>query len=372
MNDYHALRSVPLAGGSLMVKGGVRGFPDPQYDLLARRLEPFGTHALDLNPGAGVVTLALVRHGLSVGALETSRAAQRCLEASFANRVHLEMEPPWQTRPDCADLVAMVLPANRGTRYVEASLWGASNALRTGGRLWISGAKDKGFEGYFKAAQELLGFGTLVAKDGPYRLAVLEKEKPTPPAPELWVHYTTEVDGRPYTFHSLPGVFSGTHLDPGTRMLLEHLPDRMGQVLELGAGGGALALPLMHKCQGLTLLEDDLVSVLSLERSISSALPSLPSSLTPPTVIHSDVDFDLTKNARFNTIVSNPPFHVGGLVVLDTARAFLHAAQTRLERGGEFYLVANRFLPYEPLLEQGFTQVRTLAVNSHKVLCAVK
>jgi 16S rRNA (guanine1207-N2)-methyltransferase len=58
--------------------------------------------------------------------------------------------------------------------------------------------------------------------------------------------------------------------------------------------------------------------------------------------------------------------------VLETATAFIEAAYARLERGGKFYLVANRFLPYEPLLEACFASMRTVAVNSHKVLVAHK
>lgn len=58
--------------------------------------------------------------------------------------------------------------------------------------------------------------------------------------------------------------------------------------------------------------------------------------------------------------------------MLETAIAFIEAAHARLERGGKFYLVANRFLPYEPLLEARFSTVRTLAVDSHKVLVAYK
>jgi 16S rRNA (guanine1207-N2)-methyltransferase len=58
--------------------------------------------------------------------------------------------------------------------------------------------------------------------------------------------------------------------------------------------------------------------------------------------------------------------------VLETAAAFIEAAYARLERGGKFYLVVNRFLPYEPLLEACFASVRTVAVNSHKVLVAHK
>jgi len=302
---------------------------------------------------------------LQVQAIETSRAALRCLEATFMDKpeVSIRVGLPWETQPDSLDLAALVLPANRGTRYVELSLMGAANALRAGGRLWIAGARDKGFEHYFKLAQEILGFGVLVAREGVLRVALLEKEKAAHLPENVWKSFTAEVYGQPFTFNYLPGVFSGGRIDPGTQMLLEQLPTDLGHVLDIGGGYGALSLPIASRAESVTLLEDDWASVLSARANLHT-----PSTVS---VFHSDVDDALTQEAIFTTVVSNPPFHVGGLVVLETARAFLESAQARLQRGGRFYLVANRFLPYESLV-QGFAQVSTLAIGSHKVLLAQK
>jgi 16S rRNA (guanine1207-N2)-methyltransferase len=352
-----------VPGGQLYVKAGARGYGDPQYELLARWLEPHGEAALDLNPGVGIVTHALRTLGLRTTALETSRAALRCLGRSFGPEVCVRRGLPWETDPDSADTVALVLPASRGTRYVELSLLGAARALRPGGRLWISGSKDRGFEHYFRLAQETLGYGLPVGRQGPVRVAVLEKESPAPPMEEVWEEFEAEVYGKRLTFRHLPGVFSAGHLDPGSRMLLEKLPAELGSVLDLGGGYGALSLPLVERASRVTLVEDDWASILSAEAGLEANGLSA-------TVRHSDVDEGLPAGQQFAILLANPPFHVGGLVVLETARAFLEAAQARLERGGRFYLVANRFLPYEPLLAEGFAHVETLAEGSHKVLLA--
>ncbi|WP_337871310.1 methyltransferase [Meiothermus sp.] len=362
LEEYHTLRQTPVPGGHLYTKPGARGLADPAYELLARYLEPHGEDALDLNPGVGLVTHALHRLGLAVQAIETSRASLRCLEASFGNLLRVTRGLPWETEPASVDLVAMVLPANRGTQYVELSLLGAARALRPGGRLWIAGSKDKGFEHYFKRAQELLGFGLLAGRAGPLRVAVLEKEKPTGELPEVWQSFVWNFRGETLRFAYLPGVFSGGHIDPGSALLLQELPAAPGHVLDIGGGYGALSRPLQARAQSLTLLEDDWPSVLSARRNLGEGA----------VVLHSDVDEALTPSHTFTTIIANPPFHVGGLVVLETAAAFVEAAYARLERGGNFYLVANRFLPYEPLLEARFATVRTLAVDSHKVLLAHK
>ncbi len=360
LEAYHTLRPIPVAGGQLYSKPGARGLADPAYELLAQRIEPFGQTALDLNAGIGLVTHALAQQGMAVQAIETSRASLRCLEASFASssQVRVVRGLPWESQAGVADLVALVLPAHRGSRYVMLSLLGAARALPLGGRLWIAGSKDKGFERYFKMAQELLGFGLLVERKGPFRVAVLEKERPTPELGEVWESF----QWKRWRFAYLPGVFSAGQLDPGSALLLEALPPELGRVLDIGGGYGALSLPLLERAQSLTLLEDDWPSVLSAQRNLGPQA----------SVHHSDVDEALTKSQRFTTIISNPPFHVGGLVVLETAAAFIEAAYAYLERGGQFYLVANRFLPYEPLLQARFARVHTVAVESHKVLLAQK
>lgn len=365
LNQYHTLKPLPTLEGDLFVKAGARGYADPLYDLLAQHIEPFGQRATDLNPGVGLIVQKLLGAGLAVTAFETSKASIRCLEASFSTRIDLKVAAPWETKADTADLAVLALPANRGTRFVEFSLLGAAKALRMGGRLWISGSKDKGFERYFKWAQGLLGYGVLVAKDGPYRVAVLEKEKASPGLADPWQSFEADFIGQKLKFQTLPGVFSAEHIDPGTTLLLEQLPPDLGSVLDIGAGYGAISLPLAGRAERLTLLEDDLLSVQSAQRSLE--INGLNAA-----VFHSDVDSSLTKAARFTTVITNPPFHVGGFVVLDTALAFLESANARLEPGGRFYVVANRFLPYEMLLEQLFAKVEVVAVGTHKVLLAYK
>jgi len=71
-------------------------------------------------------------------------------------------------------------------------------------------------------------------------------------------------------------------------------------------------------------------------------------------------------------VLSNPPFHVGSDLILEVAEEFIAVAAQTLPRGGNFYLVANVFLPYELPLER-FFKVSTIVRNrSFKVLCGQK
>lgn len=366
--EYHRLTPLPRPGGVLYVKPGARGYRDPVYEALQAAVAPFGQRALDLNPGVGLASLPLEGR-MEVARLETSRAAFRCLQASG---LEARLAPPWEAEENAFDLVVLALPAGRGTAYVQATLAAAARALRMGGRAYLAGDKNKGFERYFKEAQALLGYGTVLKRVGPVRVALLEKEREAPPLPPLWHQFQARLLGEAFAFFHLPGVFSAGKVDRASMLLLEALLGEVGRegiqgrrILDLGAGYGALTLPLARLGGEVTALEDDLVSVLSLERSLAE------NRLTAR-VLHSDVDEALTEGEVFDIIVTNPPFHVGGAVILDVAQAFVEAAAARLKPGGGFFLVANPFLKYEPLLEERFGAFRTLLVREYKVLFAEK
>ncbi|TBH21429.1 class I SAM-dependent methyltransferase [Thermus thermamylovorans] len=366
--EYHRLTPLPRSGGVLYVKPGARGYRDPVYGLLQQTVAPFGERALDLNPGVGWGSLPLEGR-MAVERLETSRAAFRCLRASGLSA---RLAPPWEAEEEAYHLVVLALPAGRGTAYVQASLVAAARALKMGGRVYLAGDKNKGFERYLREAKGLLGYGEVLRREGSVRVALLEKEKEAPPFAPLWRSFRACLLGEEYAFFHLPGVFSAGKVDRASLLLLEALLGEVGRegvrgqrVLDLGAGYGALTLPLARMGAEVTAVEDDLVSVLSLQRSLGG------NGLTAR-VLHSDVDEALTERERFDIIVTNPPFHVGGAVILDVAQAFVEAAAARLKPGGGFFLVANPFLKYEPLLEERFGAFRTLLVREYKVLFAEK
>lgn len=348
--DYHRLQRLP---GGLYGKAGARGF-EPIYAWLAQHLEAHGQQALDLLGGLGQAGQRLQQLGLEVAWLETSRASLRCLQASWGSQ-QVRAGLPWDLPQASYDLISLVLPAERGNRYVEFCLRGAARALRPGGRLWLAGDRQRGFERYLGWAQQWVGPAGQIFRQGSLRLAMLTATLPAPSLPQPW-EYWHEGD---QAWQALPGVFSAGHSDPGSQVLAAELPSLEGQqVLDLGAGYGWLSrVALQHRAAQVIGLEDDLVSCSS---AWANGLE----------VVHSDVDEALPSNQRYDTIISNPPFHLGGSVVLEVAKAFVCAAQARLARGGRFFLVANTFLPYEPLLANLFTEVHRLDRGAYKVLIA--
>lgn len=172
-------------------------------------------------------------------------------------------------------------------------------------------------------------------------------------------------------FLSRPGVFAWDRVDAASLLLAGHLPpDLGGRVADLGAGWGYLAGQVLERCPNVTaidLYEAD-ANALALARANLEAWGA-----NVPTAFHwHDVAAGLP--ARYDAIVTNPPFHGAGREERpDLGRAFIAAAAAALQPGGRLWLVANRHLPYEAALGAGFGSVREVAArDGFKVVEAVR
>jgi 16S rRNA (guanine1207-N2)-methyltransferase len=337
-----------LEDGSI-TKPGVRGFPylDPAQALLLEtlpQLELVGS-VLDLTARGGALALELHKQNLEVAALETSQAAITALQftAEKSGFGVLEPEKVFDLTAQF-DLVCLILPADRGNALVRFWLERAFVATKPGGRVLVVGDKDKGFERYFKEAKTFFGEAEILERSKGLRVGLLEKtllEAPTQPLPE---RFQIEARGLKLECEAMPGVFASGKLDVASKVLLEHLPKTSAKrVLDIGAGYGALGAMLALEGANVTMLEDDWFSVQSIERTL--VFNNLKAR-----VLHSDVDSNLEKDAKFDLIVMNPPFHVGKDVILDVALEFIEAAGRHLAQHGEVWLVANHFLPYQQAL----------------------
>ncbi len=347
-----------LEDGSI-TKPGVRGFPylDPAQVLLLEtlgQLEVSGS-VLDLTARGGALALEFSKLGLEVAALEISQAAITALNLTAAKLAFKVLEPEqvFDLEPQF-DLVCLILPADRGNALVRFWCERAFAFTKPGGRVLLTGDKDKGFERYFKEAKHFFGSAEILERSKGLRVGLLEKtliEAPKQPSAE---RFTIEARTLKLECEALPGVFASGKLDAASKVLLEQLPNAGGKrVLDIGAGYGALGSILALEGGSVTMLEDDWFSVQSIQRTLN--LNNLNAR-----VLHSDVDSNLEKDAKFDLIVMNPPFHVGKDVILDVALEFIQAAGRHLAQHGEVWLVANHFLPYEqPLASLG--RVREMA-----------
>ena len=176
------------------------------------------------------------------------------------------------------------------------------------------------------------------------------------------------LDGR---FNSRPGVFAWDRIDPASALLAEQLPDMLaGRGADLGCGYGYLASEVLGRCRGVTAL--DLYEAQA--RALELARTNLQAFAGQVALDFHWLDVTAGLPRRYDFIVSNPPFHAQGHADRpDIGQRFIAAAANALDPGGQLWLVANRHLPYEAVLDATFGRVRTVAQrDGFKVVNAIK
>ncbi|MCC5992465.1 MAG: class I SAM-dependent methyltransferase [Rhodobacteraceae bacterium] len=155
-------------------------------------------------------------------------------------------------------------------------------------------------------------------------------------------------------FQTSAGVFSADGIDPGSRLLAQHLPDRLPEsVVDLGAGWGYLAAAALAR-KG--------VAKLHLVEAEAEALALARANIPDPRA-----EFHWADATRFalpdaaGGVIINPPFHTGRKARPELGIAFIHAAARLLVPTGDLWLVANRHLPYADTLDGLFRDVDLLA-----------
>lgn len=172
-------------------------------------------------------------------------------------------------------------------------------------------------------------------------------------------------DGR---YLSRPGVFAWDRVDPASQLLADHLPATLsGTAADLGAGFGVLSLELLERCpriKSVDLFEAE-------ARALDLARLNLEKHQRANYHWH-DVTTGLPRH--YDVIVTNPPFHTQSRTDRpDIGRRFIAVASAHLKPGGSLWLVANRHLAYEAVLNESFGQVNKVAErDGFKIIAAVK
>lgn len=164
------------------------------------------------------------------------------------------------------------------------------------------------------------------------------------------------------------GIFSSDHIDPGSQLLVNHLPAHLrGAVADLGAGWGFLSHAVLERCpkiERLDLFEADVRALACAQKNLSGY---------PQEIFFHWHDVTTGLPNTYDAIVMNPPFHTGQETDVDLGRTFLKVAFASLKRGGKLLLVANRQLPYEAVLETSGLAWRKVAEDKiYKLLFAEK
>jgi 16S rRNA (guanine1207-N2)-methyltransferase len=164
-------------------------------------------------------------------------------------------------------------------------------------------------------------------------------------------------DGAPRLDESMglwtqPGVFSWNRIDPGSALLIAHLPPLAGRGADLGCGLGVLSHAVLAsaKVKQLLMIDLDRRAIECCKRNVADERAIIQwgdARRIPKTLQTNALDF----------VVMNPPFHEGGHENQALGQSFIQAAAALLRTGGNLWLTANRHLPYETILKPLFKRV---------------
>lgn len=237
----------------------------------------------------------------------------------------------------------VVLP--RAKPAARARIADAVAHLAEGGALWVEGQKTDGVDSMLKELRRL------AAVDEVHSKAHGKIFRVTLPGgtwlPEDWAAGATEVAPG---FVTRPGVFSADGIDPGSALLARHLPERLPtRLVDLGAGWGWLAAQaLSHPgVEVIHLVEADRIALDSARDNVRDGRARF----------HWADAREFQLPEPVNGVIMNPPFHDGRDADPRLGAAFIASAARLLTGAGKLWMVANRHLPYESVLQQHFAQV---------------
>lgn len=151
---------------------------------------------------------------------------------------------------------------------------------------------------------------------------------------------TARLAGRDLELTTAGGVFSPGHVDLGTRVLLDAVPEPPagGDLLDLGCGWGPIALALALDAPDARVWAVDVNQrALELVRRNCEELGV--------TNVNAVLPEDVPDDVRFGTVWSNPPIRIGKVEL----HALLERWLPRLEAGADAWLVVQRNLGSDSL-----------------------
>ncbi|MGB3538984.1 MAG: class I SAM-dependent methyltransferase [Mesorhizobium sp.] len=253
-----------------------------------------------------------------------------------------------EPRPDGQGYAMALVLAGRHRGQNELRIADAIERTVPGALILVAGSKDDGIASLRKR------LGGLVAIEGSlpkyHGLAFWFRRPADEGAAEILraTNPSMLVEGR---FHTAPGMFSFDRVDAGSKLLAAHLPDDLsGRVADFCAGWGYLSAEVLARCPrvaALDLYEADFEALEAAKKNLAGAVPE-------PRFFWHDL-LSEPVGERYDAIVMNPPFHRARAAEPAIGAGMVRMAAKALKPGGRLFMVANRQLPYEPVLAATFS-----------------
>ena len=240
----------------------------------------------------------------------------------------------------------VLLRLPRSAAELDMHVQAALACLDPGGRLLVYGATDEGARSAVRRIARVAGNAQTVATGRRCRVIDARRGSEPPPRATLasWKErFEVELPGLPQLWVSYPGVFAHGRLDEGTALLVSALGrsgEQARRALDFGCGSGILAATLLAWGSAATvdMLDVDAVALEAAAENVPEGRIVLGDGWSAPV------------GGAYDLVASNPPCHEGKEQTLETLGALVSGAASRLARGGELWLVAQRRLPVERVL----------------------
>lgn len=296
---------------------------------------------LDDPSGALTVAIARQRPDATVVVHCDSLRDERAVADQCANQeLAVEIAPDYPTALTGTELVVLHLP-----RAVDALAEIAELTARLGADrvALVGGGRVKHLTRGLNDALAR-GFAGVHASLGRDKSRVLHARQRRAGLPDRWPRRRVDPE-LDLTIHAHGGVFAGTRVDRGTRLLLSALAEwhpTSGPVLDLGCGSGILAAVLARHHAGVAVHASDI-----------SAAAVRSAELTTAGSVHCQRSDGLSawSDGSLGAVVTNPPFHIGAAKDSTPTLAMIADAGRVLRPGGELIMVYNAHLPYLPRLQ---------------------
>ncbi len=311
--------------------------------------------------GYGVVGAVLAATADVVSTEASARAARLCRVNARRNGVDttVELLADLGSLDGTFDAAVYVPKPYTATAVGKRRAADALAALRPGGRLLLAGRDRDGLARYERALRALCAPVDERRSAGDDRLLAATRPETVDPPPFVEPRtLSPTVGGVELSLRSVPGLFSASGLDRGTRLLAETVTPADGErVLDLACGYGPLGVHAgLAADVDLVLSDDDRVATRSAECSLRAAG-------VDGRVVTADCARGVS--GPFDRVLCNPPTHAGDGVLADL---FAGAADV-LAPDGRLDFVRHRALSLRRHLDRFRVERRTVG-EEHAVLSA--
>ncbi|WP_198507097.1 class I SAM-dependent methyltransferase [Mariprofundus aestuarium] len=251
------------------------------------------------------------------------------------------------------DLI-LLLPA-KNKQQTLAWMATAMQQLTDQGRLLVACANNHGAKSYEDALKKLAG---KISSSSKSKCRIFSARKTAALDGHLatqWLNAGKQQRVESHGLISQPGLFSWDRPDRGSLLLLEQLPELSGTGVDLCCGYGLLSEKILRSSKQVDRLHLVEADHLALDCAAMNC-----TAWSDKTEYHwlDAASQPLPENMAW--IACNPPFHTGQDRDIDLGQQIIINACRALKPGGLLYLVANRKLPYEAVLQSGLKTSQTL------------